>query len=97
LKYSDILLLLKTNQAPSDWKQIDNEDRDGGSTSYCLEDVLLTISFSVVWRVGKPFASYQFKYATTILGWFELPLISANELPPVERILTEAMAQMSAG
>jgi hypothetical protein len=96
LKYFDIQLLLEKNQAPSDWKQIDNEDRDGGSTSYCLEDVLLTISFSVVWRAGKPFASYQFKYVTTTIAWFELPLISADELPPIEKILTEAMGQMSA-
>jgi hypothetical protein len=33
---------------------------------------LLTISFSVVWTVGKPFASYQFKYATTAIAWLAL-------------------------
>jgi len=96
LKYSDILLLLKKNQAASDWNQIDNEAGDGGSTSYCLEDVLLTISFSVVWKLGKPLGRYQFRYVTTTIAWFELPLISANELPPIEKILTEAVAHMLA-
>ena len=95
MRYSDILLLLAKNQSAADWVQINNENLDGGSTSFCKEDVFLTITFSVIWKKAKPFASYQFKYGPTTFGWFELPLVSAAELPSFAEMLPAATKHVS--
>jgi hypothetical protein len=90
VRYSDILLLLAKNQSATDWVQINNENLDGGSTSFCKEDVFLTISFSVIWKKAEPFASYQLRYGSTTFEWFELPVVSANELPSFAELLAVA-------
>jgi hypothetical protein len=96
MNYSDILALLEQSQAPSDWVRVDNENRDGGNTSFCVRDVLLTISFGVVWVKGKPFASITIKYGPTILGWVEFPLASVSTMPSFIEVLLLAKKHLSA-
>jgi hypothetical protein len=95
MKFADILLLLKRNQSPTDWMRVDDEEGDGGNTSFCLEDVLLRISFSVVWRNSKPLMRFRILYGSTVLSWFELPLASIDNLPNDAEILAAIKKRIS--
>jgi hypothetical protein len=70
--------MLDRNQSSSDWIVVDNISGDGGNTSFYLEDVLLCISFSVIWKQAKPLMLFQITYGTTLLSWFEIPTASTD-------------------
>jgi hypothetical protein len=95
MTYADVVKLLTANQSPSDWIRINNEDRDGGNTSFCIADVFLTITFGVVWIAAKPVASYQIKYGSTLIAWFEIPIGAVSELPELDKVLPLAKKHMS--
>jgi hypothetical protein len=92
MNYDQIVDMLERNQSSANWRRVDDENFDGGNSSYCLEDVLLVIRFKLVWRASKPFLSYQFCYGSTILGWFELPTANVGVEPPMEDIVGRARA-----
>jgi hypothetical protein len=81
LKYSDLIQLLERNQSSADWIKVENENGDGGNTSFCLEDVLLVIKFDVVWKGGKPIMRFQISYDSTRLAWFDIPVLAVDQRP----------------
>jgi hypothetical protein len=97
LRYSDVMLMLERNQSSADWIRVDNENGDGGNTSFCLEDVRLVIAFDVVWKKGKPAMRFQISYDSTKLGWFDIPVMSVDQGPlTYSEILTQIKARAPA-
>jgi hypothetical protein len=64
----------------SAWVRVDDQNSDGGNTSFCVEDVLLCVRFSVIWKNKKPLMLYEISYGTTLLSWFEMPIGPATLL-----------------
>jgi hypothetical protein len=92
MRYDQAIQLFLDNSEQSDWTQVSNESGDGGFTCVCNKDVALTMSVTVVWKSQKPAAAFQIRYGTTTLFWFELPLVSSNDL---EMILAAALPQIA--
>jgi hypothetical protein len=96
MRFSSIMEILQRNQSATDWVRVDNENGDGGNIAFCVEDVSLCVKFGLRWKQNNPFASYQITYASTVLSWFELPLVSTDQVPNHADVLTEVERRLAA-
>lgn len=97
MTYDEVIQLVLNNRAPSDWIRVVNEVGDGSFTSLCKEDILLTIAVDVIWKAGKPVSSFQFRYGTTIFGWFEIPVLQSTDLETFAAGLSQIVSQLTKG
>jgi hypothetical protein len=91
MTYDEAIQLFLGNCQHSAWTQVFNESGDGGFTSVCNQDIALTVSVNVIWKGRKPASSFQVRYGTTTLFWFEIPVVSSNDL---ETIFAAALPQI---
>jgi hypothetical protein len=87
MKLSDILDLIKHSASPEDWMRVDNESGDAGFTMVAVRDVLLCLSFNLVWKAGEPFTRLQMTCGSTIISWADLSVTSLDEFKDYAQIL----------
>jgi hypothetical protein len=88
MRLSDIMKLLEQNSSPSNWVKVNDEIEDGGNVCFCVEDVNLLISFRTVWKSGKLFMNFRLNYGVVVILWFDLPVLSLDQVPDHVRALT---------
>jgi len=98
MDYAGVMRLIQSNQQPANWKQIDNATGNGGWVALCTEDVALTLQASIIWHGGRPSTRFVFSYGGTVIGWFEIPILSRSDGPAsLIDAIAQAAKQLTAG
>lgn len=98
MDYAGVMQLIRNNQQSANWKQIDNATGDGGWVAFCTGDVALTLQASIAWHGAKPSTRFVFCYGGTVIGWFEIPILSRSDGPAILiEALSLAAKQFTAG